>query len=106
MQKYIKSQILSQSGYVLALILILQLSLPGFALSLGSDDHRALQSYNDDSSPSSVLCIEDVEDKGIDLSSKSLNLFGLGDSKLFLINTNSPNNYIHCQLHSRSPPNT
>lgn len=100
-----KSKILSVSRYLLALILILQLSVLGFVSTLDSDKNNpALERINNASSQSSVLCIEDMEEKDIDLSSKSLNLLSLNNSRLLSFNFKLANNYINCQLHSRSPP--
>lgn len=105
MSQITKSKILSVGRYTLPLILILQLFVLGFVLTLGSDNnHLALERINDTSSQSSVLCIEEMEEKDIALSSKSLNLLSLDDSKLLSCNIKLPSNYINCELHSRSPP--
>ncbi len=105
-QEYNKLPILISCSCVLSLILILQLSIPGFVFALGADNYCALSSFGNESSPASILCIEDVEDESMNFSSKSLSVFSLGESKFFSQNNDLPNDYTHCQLHSRSPPGT
>jgi len=104
MSKITKDVILLVSRYVLLFILLLQLSVPGFALTLGADNPCALSSFSDESSLASILCIEDIEDESIDYSSKFLNEFSFGESKFLSQNNDLPKNYIHPQLYSRSPP--
>lgn len=105
MSQITKSKILSVSRYMLPIILILQLFVLGVVLTLGSDNnHPTLERINDASSQSSVLYIEDVEEKDIDLSFNTSNFLSLNDSRLLSFNFKLPSNYINCQLHSRSPP--
>ena len=91
---------------MLLIILILQLSVPGFALTLSADNDCALSSLGDESFLASILCIEDVEDESIDYSSKFLSELSFGESKFFSQNNDLPRNYVHPQIYSRSPPGT
>lgn len=104
MQKFDISRIKSFYSFSLSLVLIFQISLAGVALSFGSDGNMAVRGCHNESCEVLVFCLEDIEDKNINFLSLSLNLYVLSDVKLFSIDTNPLNDYIHSLNHSRSPP--
>ena len=98
------SRIKSFCSFVLPLVLFFQISLVGVALSFGSDGNVVVQGCNNESCEVLIFCLEDIEDKNINFLSLSLNLHVLSDVKLFSIDNNPLNDYIHSLNHSRSPP--
>jgi len=104
LQKFVKSEIESLFRFTIPFVLILQLTLSGFAFSFETDGNLEFESNNLETSVLPLFCIEDVEDKSLNLRSLSLNIYEYVDLRIFSVSTNPPGNYLYTLNHSRSPP--
>lgn len=99
-----KSKLVAISKYSVFVILVLQLTLPGFCSPTRLDNDLGFESLTESSFASVVFCIEDAEDKSFNITSVYFNFFGLANPKKISYKAQTPNNYSLNQNSSRSPP--